>query len=468
MVGALLILSFPARSAQTDRYLVNLKLRAFEAAWEKQPDKTKRKQAAAILEPLTFSLLAGNLTGAAQLLDHARFKLVDLPENDRWAQAVAVRVTQPLLDAGKLQVRGKLVLAYPLPTTLPERITLDFLNTGNAQEKPAQDMTTSFSLNTLTENSQDFLLNLPKGTPEGNFDLRFAIRNYDRTVTNGSVPLVLVPDLEKHIAQLEVKADSIKKLTPSIGRSTWLLMHSRITQAVQGKNQETDYPYARWLAELNLGYEVVERGEKWPNPIGANPVWLALPLKNGDKVVRIEGAARDGKTPMTTVVTLHGAGGSENLFCEGYGRLAPILAEKNGWMLISPLNGPSDELLDRLTAWQPIDVRRVVAIGHSMGAAHATAWAVHQPRQLRAVAALGGGGRVGNGEAWERLPFFVGVGDKDFALKSAKNLADSLKKNHCRSVDLRVYPGLEHITVVQACLGDVFAFFKEILDGKDD
>jgi dienelactone hydrolase len=182
-----------------------------------------------------------------------------------------------------------------------------------------------------------------------------------------------------------------------------------------------------------------------------------------EKVVRVEGAQRDGKTPLTCVVALHGAGGSENLFCEGHGALAPKLAAQKGWLLISPLNGPTDDLLEKLSAWHPIDKSRVVTVGHSMGAANATAWAARKPEQLRAVAALGGGGRAGKGEVWQKLPYFVGVGDKDFALKSAKSLAEALGQAGNPSVTLKIYPGLEHLTVVQACLVDVFAFFDQAL-----
>ena len=99
-----------------------------------------------------------------------------------------------------------------------------------------------------------------------------------------------------------------------------------------------------------------------------------------------------------------------------------------------------------------------------MGAANATAWAARKPEQLRAVAALGGGGRAGKGEPWKKLPYFIGIGDKDFALKGAKALAESLKQAGSDSVTLKIYPGLEHLTVVQACLDDVFAFFNKSLD----
>ena len=48
-------------------------------------------------------------------------------------------------------------------------------------------------------------------------------------------------------------------------------------------------------------------------------------------------------------------------------------------------------------------------------------------------------------------------------MKSAKTLAEALRQAGNPSVTLKVYPGLEHLTVVQACLPDVFAFFEKEL-----
>jgi hypothetical protein len=52
----------------------------------------------------------------------------------------------------------------------------------------------------------------------------------------------------------------------------------------------------------------------------------------------------------------------------------------------------------------------------------AVANAVRTPERFRAVAALGGGGRVRANAALKSLPFFVGVGSQDFALSGAKAL----------------------------------------------
>ena len=453
---ALALTVMPARAVLTDRYLVGLKLRAFEAAWDAQPNDDKRREAAAILEPLTFSFLSGNLSRAAQLLDQARFKLVEVPESNRWAQALVVRVPQTLVDAKTRQVKGKLAWIYKPQGMVPSDAVIHLVESGNPLSAPCK-------VSDLADTNQDFMAVLPEGTKPGPYALAYEVRVGANPLATGKVSLWVVEDLPAKLARLESLAGEVAKLPPSVGRSTWQLLHGRLKQAVQGKDLETEYPLGRWLAELPGAVEDMKAGRVWPSPTAPGPLWLALPMGATEKVVRVEGAQRDGKTPLTCVVALHGAGGSENLFCEGHGALAPKLAAQKGWLLISPLNGPTDDLLEKLSAWHPIDKSRVVTVGHSMGAANATAWAARKPEQLRAVAALGGGGRAGKGEVWQKLPYFVGVGDKDFALKSAKSLAEALGQAGNPSVTLKIYPGLEHLTVVQACLVDVFAFFDQAL-----
>ena len=458
ILSAMVLFALPAHAMLADRYLVGIKLRAFEVAWESQPNETMRKNAAATLEPLTFTFLSGNLSRAAQLLDQATTKLVEIPESDRWIQPVAVRVTQPLIDLKNRQIKGKYVLIYKPQAAIPPEGSIQLLDqTGKPLSKP-------IPVADLAQANLDFTATLPEGIQAGPYKINYQIAISGNKLAGGAISLFIVNDLGNKLESLGQKAESVRKLPPSIGRSTWLLLQGRVNQAAQGKDQETDYPLASWLTDLDQGFDQVCAGKMWPAPDSPSPLWLALPMGQTDKVIRIEGANRDGKTPLTCVVALHGAGGSENLFCEGHGALAPKLAVKNGWLLASPLNGPTDDLLDKLATWHPIDKSRVVTVGHSMGAANATAWAARKPEQLRAVAALGGGGRAGKGEPWKKLPYFIGIGDKDFALKGAKALAESLKQAGSDSVTLKIYPGLEHLTVVQACLDDVFAFFNKSLD----
>jgi hypothetical protein len=60
------------------------------------------------------------------------------------------------------------------------------------------------------------------------------------------------------------------------------------------------------------------------------------------------------------------------------------------------------------------------------------------------------------------LPLFIGTGQDDPILRtSGRTLADSLERAGARTVVTRAYANTEHLTVVEAALPDVFAFFDK-------
>ena len=62
-----------------------------------------------------------------------------------------------------------------------------------------------------------------------------------------------------------------------------------------------------------------------------------------------------------------------------------------------------------------------------------------------------------------RVPFFVGCGKQDFALRAARGLHAGLQKAGVKTATLRLYDDVEHLMVVQLALKDVYAFFDEHL-----
>lgn len=86
---------------------------------------------------------------------------------------------------------------------------------------------------------------------------------------------------------------------------------------------------------------------------------------------------------------------------------------------------------------------------------------VAKDSNYRAVAALGGGGRVPK-DSRLALPSFVGVGSRDFARGNAVQLHAALRRAGSES-ELREYPEVEHLTVVQVATPDVVAFFAAVL-----
>lgn len=149
----------------------------------------------------------------------------------------------------------------------------------------------------------------------------------------------------------------------------------------------------------------------------------------------------------------------------GAGRLVELATER-GWLVVSPRQGLGglgmsiDGMLDALEEYLPIDRERVMLVGHSMGAAQAIAQVSAHADQVRAVAALGGGGMPGKSLRSSNVRFYVAAGDRDFGLPRAKSLADTLRNLGC-SVDFREFTNVEHMVIVQAALDEVFAFLDQ-------
>jgi predicted peptidase len=113
-----------------------------------------------------------------------------------------------------------------------------------------------------------------------------------------------------------------------------------------------------------------------------------------------------------------------------------------------------------------VDKKKVFLVGHSMGASQAVAAAGRSPDRFAAVAALGGGGRVAAGDGLKKVPFFVGVGDKDFALPGAEALDGALRKAGVKKVTYKKYDDVEHLLIVQLALRDVFKVFDTAAKGE--
>lgn len=159
------------------------------------------------------------------------------------------------------------------------------------------------------------------------------------------------------------------------------------------------------------------------------------------------------------------------MFFESYGAGRLIdLARQRGWLVVSPrqtmsLNGLSmnvAQILDGLSEIAPNVSKQAVLVGHSMGAAQAISQVSKHPERVRAVAALGGGGRPTASDALTQIPFWVAAGTNDFGRSGARALAKQLEQMGCIAT-YRDYPEVEHMVIVQAALDDVFAFLDESL-----
>lgn len=111
-----------------------------------------------------------------------------------------------------------------------------------------------------------------------------------------------------------------------------------------------------------------------------------------------------GEQPVPLVITLHGAGGDENMFFAGYGAgRIKDLADEHGFLVASPatrsLAGKPerfDALVQELADDYAIDPQAIYVLGHSMGGFATITLASKRADRIAAACCLAGGGNPGN------------------------------------------------------------------------
>ncbi len=179
---------------------------------------------------------------------------------------------------------------------------------------------------------------------------------------------------------------------------TAAMMDSAITMV------DPSYRSAPRALPAGVTSDVVAPG-KGPNP-STRPVsdlWRSYRGANGAEVpMRVIAPKGATSRAMGVLIALHGAGGDENMFADGYGQgIAARLARENDLLFVSPATAPFmsgagnfDSLMTVLGREYTLDASRVYVIGHSMGAGAAARLAQERPQALAAVVCLAGGAAV--------------------------------------------------------------------------
>lgn len=450
--------------AQADRYELGRRLRSFELEWDRVPDPAARAKASQSLKAAVNAFFSLRLGEAGKVIGEARFALNPAKpptEAERWADSLVVRPEGRLLDATAAELPVTIASFYPTTIAKPAVVKIRLSLEGSAGS------TVEAALDALP-----LTLSLPLKMPgTGDHVLKSEIVLGETTLPLGSQTISLAENLDERIIALKKVMD----LWPDDRKSNTVDRESargqlRLVESLAARlTLESDFPAHRILANLEDQTRAADQSESYLGQARPGQFWVTLLTRTGRKVparIFIPEASKKGE-PLPMVIALHGAGGSENMFFETYGHGAIVdRCRERGWILIAPRSTafggvPVPEIIEEMSKLYPVDLKKVMLIGHSMGAGQAVAAGSASPSKYAAIAALGGGGTIQAREALKPLPFFVGVGSEDFAIEGAEGLADSLKKAEIATLVYRVYPSIEHLAIVQVALGDVFRFFDE-------
>lgn len=461
-----LLTIWPQRAAaQAERYELGLRLRAFEAAWDANAGLDGRKRALDPLQRAVSAFFTAQFGQAGSYLDQARHALVSaepVSAGVKWAEGLAFQPEFRLADLTETELPFTVTVFYKADVKPPTDAQLRLYLSRDGKSIGAPYST---ALGDLPFRGKMPLANLT----EGDVVLRVAIEVGGKVVATTDHGLSLVADLRPRLARLQKTVESWPREPATTDVETVRGLLRLLDTLAQRRTLETNYPAARLLAELERAVAEIAAGRTFYGNKQAGQFWLTLAAGQATVPVRLMApeSVKQGK-PLPLVLALHGAGGSENLFFDGYGRGAVVgLCQQRGWLLVAPRltavgRQPTfPEIIEAVASLYPVDRQRVFLVGHSLGAQLALVAAEQQPQAYAGLAALGGGRAVRQAERLKDLPIFIGIGNADFALRGARALAETLKKAGSTRLNYREYDDLEHLVIVQHALPDVFKFFDQ-------
>ena len=402
-----------------------------------------------------YDELARNLTLACYAL-HSETE--PTPEM-LYAGTLGVRLPRVLekesLDKGETALRLRLFAFYDAekPAT-PLQLRWKLTRVG--ETKPIREGT----LDNPAPGAEAILLTQ---AAEGDYEVHFEIRQGEQTLRQWKQTFSVIAHLSRRLEALS-RATEAHADADTIERMTVLNAHKVLQGALKGDSPETFYPMLRLLQfaeRLTSGWEHAKSA--WQPAPG--DYWMATLYRERTVAFRLF-IPKPFKPdqPIPLVIALHGAGGNEHLFFEGYG-LGIVLqeAQKRGWAVIAPRAemhlahvGATLEAAQKLL---PIDPKRIYLMGHSMGGAHSFAAIAQFPDQFRAVVIFAGAGLPS--QVPPDLPILLTVGEQELEMlkNTLMNAYRRLQGLNLKTLDYKKYDGCDHLMIVREAMPDAFAFF---------
>jgi len=198
--------------------------------------------------------------------------------------------------------------------------------------------------------------------------------------------------------------------------------------------------------------------------------------------------AYNGSKAYPLIIALHGLGGTEDSFFDGYNQGFAALAEQHGYLVATPLgyrvdggygwgvgNPPPDpitkqtqerseadvmQVLQLMKQQYKVDESRTYLMGHSMGAIGTWRIAPKYPDLWAAIAPIAGSGNAATLERIKTVPQIVVHGDDDRTVnvQGSRTMVAKLKEMGTEHKYIEV-PGGSHGGVVAPNLAAIFDFF---------
>lgn len=423
LIGALVLAQTPIIKA--DRFDMGERLKLVDIAWLGTKDQARRTAAVSAISSAVMGFFGGKASDACKNLDLARAYLEG-------------RVPQP---SEAITLRAKTPFCEPTGTVTIEA-SWAYLPSGS----PKLDVSLGDQKATLAAGEGR----------EFSVPIASVVAEITRTNELGALVPVRVDGRVRSVFVSVVRnaATRIKELTQSKDEVARTIGERLAIYREQPERMEAEMPL---IDHLFLA-ERLEDGKSKLEDLAEIPL------------VRYEGSAfrvafppkvigkRD--VPVNLVIALHGAGGSENMFFESYGRgLAAKEALKRGWVFVSPSSTmtASQNAVNWLQTVRGLKLGKVFVMGHSMGGGIALGSGRMTPKPSAVALFAPAAGSAAKRDT--QVPIFLAVGKQEIGMLRNSVLALSRDMSSRADFKFKEFDPCEHLMIVADALPDAYAFF---------
>lgn len=414
----------------------------------------------------TLAFFGGNNAAAIEEINNLSASLLPEPPTvaARLASAIRVKVVPPVVTPGSDPPLAELQSLYSVDVDPPQTVRLSLrlrmYDSGGAVDVPfdvvagpATRVEQTLDLADLADSLSAGTLGAELVTPEG-----FAIAAGQWVIAGRSFNDVR--------AENEARLNALTPMAPALEQAvaTCRARNSLLTDTPsESKTAEFLADPTALSAEVSVELAALENGRD-PYFRRGGDYWRIIKTPKAEIPCRVFAppqAVSDARTPL--VVVLHGAGGDENMFFQGYGAgIIKQLAEKHGFLVAAPRTEAIsarpehwDLLVEALGLDYAIDPQRIYVLGHSMGGGAAAGIVGREPEGIRAAACLAG--FAGFGKKVEQIPPVLAIAAELDPIIPAARIEEGAKKAAERGlpVEYRLQKDYGHTLLVAAVLPEV-------------
>ncbi|MBC8085837.1 MAG: dienelactone hydrolase family protein [Phycisphaerae bacterium] len=327
-----------------------------------------------------------------------------------------------------------------------------------------------------------------RGVPDGRYTVVVEVLDSARTLGSASLPILVRSGLDETVAQLESAAAK----APEALRAEILYPVDRMRNVNRGKLELRTFDATADFASAEKVVAAVKSG-KDPFAGRTGDIKRHYLLKAANEIMPYRTyvpTTYKATVAAPLIIALHGLGGTEDAFFDGYGKKLPQLAEQSGYLIAAPLgyrvdgsygwgvgSPPADvttrrreeysdadvmQVLAQMKQQYNIDVTRIYLLGHSMGAIGTWKLAAKYADVWAAIAPFSGQGAPSTVDRMKGIPNFVVHGDADptVNVRGSRAMVEAMKALNMDVTYIEV-PGGNHSAMVEPNLPGAVEFFNK-------